>query len=81
MPETPCTVPGCSARPGMVRHQHPCPDLNAIGETCWTCKIADWALWFGGPLPAFIRCRQCGKGFNLSQRLMATTGRASRGME
>lgn len=78
-PQEPCPVPGCRARPGRERHSHPLIALNAIGEMCWTCKIARWVIWFGPPLPAMIRCGQCDRGFNLSERLRLTTSPHGKG--
>lgn len=65
--------PFCRADLNNARHQHVLPALNSIGERCWSCQAADWRIWFGGSLPALIRCGLCGRGFNLSERLRATT--------
>jgi len=73
-----CDAEGCRAHRDRQRHNHVCHDLNATGETCWTCKVADWFIWFGGPLPAMIRCGRCDRGFNLSERLRATTSPSPR---
>jgi hypothetical protein len=64
---------GCPATDNRPRHRHICADLNTTGETCATCQICDWWIWFGGPLPAMIRCRGCGRGFNVTERLRAST--------
>jgi hypothetical protein len=65
--------PFCTADLTRTRHNHVLPQLNAIGENCWTCKLADWRIWYGGTLPALIRCGGCGAGFNLTERLRQTT--------
>lgn len=74
--------PFCLASLTTSRHNHVLPQLNASGEKCLTCGIADWRLWFGGPLPALIRCGGCGAGLNLSTRLAEATapGRSQRAM-
>lgn len=64
---------GCPATDTRPRHKHICTDLNQTGETCASCGVTDWHIWFGGPLPTLIRCRGCGRGVNVTERLRALT--------